>query len=126
MMFDTDIVIWALRGKLWAQRLLVSADSREISTATWLELIEGVRNKRELAHLRTMLTELDMQVVSLSEAIGIRAADLLTRHVLSDGLDSLDAIIAATAMERGSVLATGNAKHYRAIAGLRVERHVDE
>jgi len=125
MMFDTDIIIWALRGRAWAQQLLVSTDSREISTATWLELVEGARDKRELASLRTMLADLDMRVVPLSEAIGVRAADYLERHALSSGLDALDAIIAATAVECGSVLATGNARHFKTIADLRIEQHID-
>jgi hypothetical protein len=125
MMFDTDIIIWALRGREWAKRLLVSAGDREISTATWLELVDGVRDKRELASLRTMLTDLDMRVVPLSEAIGVRAVGYLERHGLSSGLDALDAIIAATAVECGSVLATGNARHFKAIPDLRIERHTD-
>jgi hypothetical protein len=126
MIFDTDIVIWALRGRSWAQNLLVSADTRDISAATWLELLEGARNKRELASLRTMLADLDMRVVPLSEAIGIRAAEYLELHALSGGLDALDAIIAATTVERGSVLVTCNAKHFKAIVGLRIEQHIDK
>ena len=125
MLFDTDIVIWALRGRSWAQQLLVTADSCEISTATWLELLEGARDKHELASLKTMLADLDMRVVGLSESIGIRAASYLERYALSGGLDALDAIIAATAVERGNVLATCNAKHFKAIAGLQIEQYAD-
>ena len=125
MMFDTDIVIWALRGRRWAQQLMVAAESREISTATWLELVEGARDKRELAHLRVMLNDLGLRIVPLSEAIGIRAMGYLEKHSLSDGLDALDAIIAATAVEHKRVLATGNAKHFKAIVDLRIEHHTD-
>ncbi|MCL2700613.1 MAG: type II toxin-antitoxin system VapC family toxin [Phycisphaerae bacterium] len=124
-MFDTDIIIWALCGRTWAQQLLVSADHREISTATWLELLEGARDKREHASLRTMLADLDMRVVPLSEAIGIRAAAYLERYALSNGLDAMDAVIAATAAEHGSVLVTGNAKHFKAITDLQIEQHTD-
>ena len=125
MMFDTDIVIWALRGRAWAQQLLISTDNCEISTATWLELLEGTRDKRELASLKTMLTDLNMQVIPLSESIGTRAANYLERYALSGGLDALDAIIAATAVERGNVLATCNAKHFKTIAGLQIELYTD-
>ena len=125
MMFDTDIIIWALRGRIWAQHLLVSADSCEISTATWLELLEGARDKRELASLRTMLADLNMRGRAAFRGDRSPGADYLERHALSGGLDALDAIIAATAVERGSVLATGNAKHFKTISGLRIEQHTD-
>ena len=42
--------------------------------------------------------------------------------VLSDGLQLGDALIAATALEHQLSLLTGNAKHFSAIANLRVER----
>ena len=125
MMFDTDIVIWALRGRAWAQQQLVSADHCEIATATWLELLEGARDKRELASLKTMLTDLNMRVIPLTEAIGIRAANYLERYALSGGLDALDAIIAATAVESGNVLVTCNAKHFKPIADLQIKQYTD-
>lgn len=125
MIFDTDIVIWALRGRAWAQQLMVSADSRSISLATWMELVEGAHDKRELASLRKMVADLKMSILPLSEPIGKLAADYLEKHALNNGLDPMDALIAATAVRSGSVLATGNVKHFRVIHGLRIERHAD-
>jgi predicted nucleic acid-binding protein len=125
MIFDTDIVIWALRGRSWAQQLLVSGDNRAISLATWMELVEGARDKRELAHLRKMIADLEMRVLPLSEGIGALAADFLEKHALNNGLGSMDALIAATAVAHETVLATGNVKHFRVIQGLRIERHDD-
>jgi predicted nucleic acid-binding protein len=125
MIFDTDIVIWAIRGRAWAKRLLVSADDRAISLATWMELVEGARDKRELANLRKMLVDLEMRVLPLSEAIGGLAAGYLENHALSDGLEAMDALIAATAIRHDSVLATGNTKHFKVIQGLRMESHID-
>lgn len=125
MIFDTDIVIWAIRGRVWAQQLLVSADSRAISLATWLELVEGARDKRELANLRKMIGDLEMPILPHSEAIGTLAADYLEKHALTNGLEAMDALIAATAVNHNSVLATGNAKHFRVIQGLRIEKHAD-
>jgi len=55
---------------------------------------------------------------SLSESIGQRAAALIERHALSDGLQLADALIAATAIEYGEKLATGNARHFRSIRNL--------
>ena len=107
MIFDTDIVIWAIRGRTWAQQLLVSADNPAISLATWMELVEGARDKRELANLRKMLVDLEMRILPLSESIGALAADYLEKHALSNGLEAMDALIAATAVKHNSVLATG-------------------
>lgn len=125
MIFDTDIVIWAIRGRIWAQQLLVSADNGAISLATWMELIEGARDKRELANLRKMIADLEMQVLPLSESIGALAGDYLEEHALSNGLESMDALIAATAMKHKRVLATGNFKHFKVIQGLRIEQYTD-
>ncbi len=125
MIFDTDIIIWAIRGRAWARELLVSADSREISLATWMELVEGARDKRELAYLRKMLVDLEMRVLPLSEAVGALAVDYLETHSLSNGLDSMDALIAATAVKHNRVLATGNAKHFNALKGLRIKQYTD-
>ncbi len=125
MIFDTDIIIWAIRGRDWAKRLLVSADNRAISLATWMELIEGARDKRELANLRKMLIDLEMRVLPFSEAIGALAAEYLENHALSDGLESMDALIAATATRHDGVLATGNAKHFKVLRGLRIEQYTD-
>ncbi len=125
MIFDTDIIIWALRGRTWAQQLLVSANSREISLATWMELLEGARDKRELAHLRKMIADLEMRILPFSESIGALAADYLENHALNNGLESMDALIAATAVRHDSVLATGNIKHFRVIQNLRIEQYTD-
>lgn len=125
MIFDTDIVIWAIRGRSWAQQLLVSAESRAISLATWMELVEGARDKRELANLRKMIADLEMRILPLSESIGALASDYLEEHALNSGLEAMDALIAATAVKHDSVLATGNAKHFKMIKNLRIEKHTD-
>ncbi len=125
MIFDTDIVIWAIRGRIWAQRLMVSDDARAISLATWMELVEGARDKRELANLRKMIDDLEMEIILFTEPIGALASDLLEKHAFNNGLDSMDAIIAATALKLNRVLATGNFRHFTIIQGLRLEKHTD-
>jgi len=42
-------------------------------------------------------------------------------HALKGGLQVADAIIGATARETGEILATGNIRHFRPIAGLRLK-----
>ena len=52
------------------------------------------------------------------EVIDRSAIALLERHAFSHGLRVVDAIIAASALETASSLATANVKHYRVIAPL--------
>ena len=47
---------------------------------------------------------------------------LIDAHALSGGLQLADALIAATAIEQGCVLLTGNTKHFSAIDALKIER----
>ena len=125
MIFDTDIVIWALRGRSWAQQLLVSADRPEISLATWMELVQGARDRRELANLRRMTADLEMRILPITESISALAAEYLENNALNNGLDAMDAFIAATAVYGECVLATGNGRHFKVIPGLRLEQHTD-
>jgi predicted nucleic acid-binding protein len=113
VIFDTDVVVWYLRGHIEAARMLAAASCREISVVSMLELVRGMRNKRELAGLKPELARLDISVVPLSEGIGVRALELMERHSLKDGLDLADALIAATAFEAEQPFATANEKHYR-------------
>lgn len=45
----------------------------------------------------------------------------MKRHAMSDGLDPLDALIAASAIIGNFTLATRNGKHFRNIDGLSFE-----
>jgi predicted nucleic acid-binding protein len=47
---------------------------------------------------------------------------LIDAHALSTSLQVADALIAATAIEQGFVLLTGNTKHFSAIESLKTER----
>ncbi len=115
MILDTDVLIWLLRHNANAITFVASVQQREISQATWLELIEGVLNKRELSEAKTMLRELNIKMLPLTENIGFRAAILMEEHALKDGLDSIDSLIAATAMENDLPLATANYKHFKSL-----------
>ncbi len=113
MIFDTDVLVWYLRGHIEAARMLAVASRREVSVVTMLELVRGMRNKRELARLKPELARLDISVIPLSGGIGERALELMELHSLKDGLDLADALIAATALEAEQPFATANEKHYK-------------
>ena len=46
MLFDTDILIWIQRGNHRAAALVEKKDDRFISVLTYMELLQGAREKR--------------------------------------------------------------------------------
>lgn len=115
MIFDTDAIIWYMRGNVNAMRLIASTRQREFAHASWLELVEGVRNKRELTETKALLARLRLKILPLTERIGQRAATLMEEHALKGGVDAMDSLIAATALINGLPLATANRKHYKSL-----------
>jgi len=87
-------------------------------------VLQGLRDKNELAALKAMLARRSATLWPLTEAITRRATDLMESLVLSHGLQMGDALISATALEHGLVVLTGNVKHFGAVQGLQLEAFV--
>jgi predicted nucleic acid-binding protein len=87
-----------------------------------MELLQGARSRREMRTLQQSLQNLGFRVLPLSEAIGHVAAALIEEHALASGLQVADALIAATALEYGETLITGNARHFQTIRSLDLSR----
>ncbi len=121
MLFDTDVLIWMQRGHRKAMRAIDSADSPELSVATYMELLEGARDKAELRAIRETMTRFGLAVLPLSDSIGRRAAMYMETYRLKSGLDLVDALVAATAVESAQAVCTGNVKHFRGIPDLSVK-----
>jgi predicted nucleic acid-binding protein len=117
---DTDILIWYLRGNEKALRAIdaIAYSRRAISVLTLMELIQGCRNSAESRQVKAFISENFPQILYPNEIISRKAMDLLDRHAISHGLRVVDALIAASAMDRNASLATANAKHFRPIASL--------
>lgn len=120
MIFDTDVLIWCLRGNPRAASVLRGSHRRGLSVVSYMELLQGARDRKEMGLIRSFLGDLDFQTWPLSEAIGHRASIYLEEYTLKAGLTMADALIAATAVEADVPLCTGNIKHFRAIAELRL------
>ena len=86
-----------------------------------MELFQGARSRSEIKIIRRFLQENAFRVIPLNEPISHLAATLMEEHALSGGLQIPDALIAATARETGSALATANVRHFRVIPGLEVK-----
>lgn len=122
VVFDTDILIWYLRGNDKARRFmeLVPHQQRALSSLTFMELLQGCRNQEESRQIKVFISENISFVIHPDEITSHRAIALLEQHALPHGLRVVDALIAATALETGSSLATANVKHYRPIARLQL------
>jgi predicted nucleic acid-binding protein len=118
VIFDSDVLIWFLRGEPAAIELLDSTTERAISIVTLMEIQQGAKSKAEMKTTRDLFQKRAFRILPLSESIGHIAAGLIEEHALSCGLDVGDALIAATARESGETLATGNLRHFRPIANL--------
>ena len=118
MIFDSDVVVWFLRGEPAAIDLLDSTADRAISIVTLMEVQQGAKSKREMKTTRELFQQRAFRILPLTESIGHIAAGLIEEHSLACGLGVQDAIIAATAREAGETLATGNFRHFRPIANL--------
>ena len=121
MLFDTDILIWIQRGNQRASELIDESTNRAISMQTYMELLQGAQSKKQHIVIRDCLKEFDFKIVPLTENIGHRASIYVEEYALSHGVRAGDAIIAATAMENNLTLATGNAKHFQPIPGLKLK-----
>jgi len=118
MLFDTDVLIRVLRGNAKAAKAVDAAATRAVSTVTYMELLQGARDKRELKAIRSFLTDLQFHVLPLTENIGHRASIYMEQYGLSVAISMADALVAAAAVEAGQTLCTANRKHYRPIKDL--------
>lgn len=121
MLFDTDIIIWVQRGNAKAAQLVDDENERLISVQSYMELLQGARNKRQHGCIIDFLADLSFQTLPLTENIGHRAAIYIEEYSLSHGLRAGDAIIAATAAENGISLCSSNFKHFTPIRELKLK-----
>lgn len=122
MLFDTDILVWVLRGNVRAAEVVENADRRAMSVVTYMELLQGARDKREVKAIKELLRDFDFQTLPLSENIGHRASIYMENYSVKIALSPADALIAATAVDAQLPLCTANQKHYRPIAELDLQR----
>lgn len=122
MIFDTDVLIWMLRGNLKAAKTIDATEDRRVSVVTYMELIQGARDNRELIAIKSFLSELAFQILPLTENIGHRASIYMEEYSLLSSMGMADALIAGTSTEGNLPLLTGNDKHYKSIKELQLKR----
>ena len=121
MMYDTDILIWIQRGNRKAARLVEKDQQRALSIQSYMELLQGARDKAEQQVVKDFVYAFDFQILPLSENVGHRALVYVEEYALAAGMRSADALIAATAVERNLELVSSNVKHFKAVTELRLK-----
>jgi len=127
-LLDTDILSECLKQKnrrvvQQAANYLAIHGRFAISAMTRYEVLRGLKDKnatRQLGNFATFCQ--NVEILPITDAVLVRASDLwvLARQGGHPRRDP-DLIIAATALEHGRVLVTGNTPHFAWIAGLTIE-----
>lgn len=120
MIFDTDILIWFLRGNEKAAKLVEDSMPFSISIITYMELLQGMRNKQEKEKMKKAFKEMDVNIIPINEHISILASNYVDDYALSDSMQLADALIATTCVQRKDVLFTANDKHYKAVEDIQL------
>ena len=122
MIIDTDVLIWYMRGNEKAFKAIEKAGNFFISVVTYIELVQGMRNKKELNNLRKAIHFRNAKVLYISEDISSKAMFYVEQHFLSHSLQLVDALISATAVAYALPILTGNDKHYRIIKDIQITK----
>ena len=122
MILDTDVLIWYMRGNEKAYTLVEESKNFFLSVVTYMELVQGMRNKKELNELRKALHIWNSEILYISEEISIKAMFFVEQHYLSHAVQLADALIAATAVTYGLPIHTGNDKHYKVLKDVQIKK----
>jgi predicted nucleic acid-binding protein len=123
-LLDTTVLIDLSRGNTDAADFIdavhASGTPLFISVISAMELIVGCRDRGEVEKAEKLIA--DFGLVHISPAESARAYDLILAFSKSHGLAIPDAFIAATAIIQGLDLSSDNARHFKMIPSLTVER----
>ncbi|PIF03737.1 MAG: VapC toxin family PIN domain ribonuclease [Arcobacter sp.] len=119
-LFDTDVLIWYLKGNKKAYDL-VHKSNFCISSITYMELVQGMRNKEELRLLKRVLKQWNIKIIFVNEEISSKALFFVEEYFLSHSMLLADALIGSTASLYGLKLVTANDKHYKVLKDVELE-----
>ncbi len=122
MIVDTDVLIWYSRGHQKAIDAIHSLDKFSISVVTYIEVMQGVRNKKELNVFKKALGILNAQVIQIDELISTKAMFYVEQYILSHSMELADALIGASAVIKQLPLFTGIEKHYNHLPEIKIQK----
>ena len=121
IMIDSDVLIWYMRGNPKAYNAIEGQNGFFISVVTYMELVQGMQNKRELTLLRKTMRNWNAKILYINEDISTKAMFFVEQHFLSHSIVLADALIGATAISNGLKLLTSNIKHYKILKNIEIE-----
>jgi len=124
MIVDTDVLIWELKGNPKAQAAIHAAIPFDISVVTYMEVVQGMRNKRELNMFLKQLSRWQIKILQIDQEISTRAMIFVEEYFLSHTMQLADALIAATCIASGETILTGNERHYKHIPNISIEKFI--
>jgi predicted nucleic acid-binding protein len=122
VVIDTDVLIWYMKGNKNAYKTIEDSKNFYISVVTYMELVQGMRDKNELNKLRRALHVWNSKILYISEEISVKAMFFVEQHYLSHSIQLADALIGATAISHGLPILTGNDKHYKILKDLQTKK----
>jgi len=120
LIIDTDVLIWELRGNAKAKEVIHQNIPFSISVVTYIELVQGMRNRQELNKFIKQITKWNTRIIQINNDISTRAMIFIEDFSLSHSMQLADALIAATCISSGEPLLTANEKHYKHIPNLQI------
>lgn len=124
MIIDTDVLIWELRGHEKAKKIVHENIPFSISVVTYMEIVQGMRNKQELNKFLKQISKWNTKVVHIDFDISTRAMIYIEEYFLSHSMLLADALIAATAIHQSEMLITANDKHYKHIPNIQLLKFI--
>jgi hypothetical protein len=124
LIIDTDVIIWELRGNIKAQKIIHESIPFNISVVTYIELIQGMRDKKEMNSFIKQLAKWDVGILQIDNDISTRAMIFIEQYALSHSMELADSLIAATCINESELLLTANDKHYRHIPNIQIKKFI--
>jgi len=122
LIIDTDVLIWYLRGNEKAKEEVEANIPFSISAVTYMELIQGMKNKEEFRIFQKQIQKWNIDIIQIDKEISSRAIFYVQEYSRSHSMMLADALIAATVIQTSETLLTANDKHYKFIPNIECNR----
>src|SRR3972149_3161482 len=111
MLLDSSLFIDLIRKYPPAIEAFKKVLSRQsTSTVAKLEIVAGLKTKKEIKSVEKMLEDLQIKVLPVNEEVTETSEKIFLKYYHSHGIGILDSLIAATALVHNEELVTRNTK----------------
>jgi len=122
LIIETDVLVWYLRGNTRAKAIVEDAMPFSVSVVTYMELLQGMKDKDELRKFQKQMLKWNTNVIQIDQSISSRAMFYVQEYSLSHSMMLADALIAATAVQHSEALVTANDRHYKFIPTIECKK----